>query len=136
PSPRGKGWSPHAIYELVRNPIYRGERIFNRTEWVKDHETGRRRRFDRPAEEWVRQHDEGWRIVSEGLWQSAQEATMRRGVANRRSEDGGGPVGTVAGSGDRGGTQNLFAGGLPCGGWGGGLFCGGGAGRCLLWCGG
>jgi hypothetical protein len=29
------------------NPMYTGQRIFNRTKWIKDHETGRRRRFAR-----------------------------------------------------------------------------------------
>ena len=53
PSPRGSGWSPAAIYELVRNPIYRGDYIWNRSEWIKDHDTGRRRRYERPESEWV-----------------------------------------------------------------------------------
>ena len=115
PSPRGKGWSPHAIYELVRNPVYRGERIFNRSEWVRDHETGRRRRFERPAGEWVRQQDEAWRIVSEDLWRRVQDATRRRGASYRRSPDGHRIAGTVAGGGHRVRTKYLFAGLLACG---------------------
>ena len=39
-SPRGKGWAPTAIREILRHPIYRGERIWNRSYWVKDHEAG------------------------------------------------------------------------------------------------
>jgi len=57
---------------MLRNPIYRGERIWNRSFWVKDHETGKRKRFERPENEWVKQHEESWRIVSDGLWQAAQ----------------------------------------------------------------
>jgi hypothetical protein len=52
-SPRRNGWSPTAIRELLRNSIYRGEYVWSRSEWVKDHETGRRRRFERPESEWV-----------------------------------------------------------------------------------
>ncbi len=60
PRPRGKrgrapSWAPTAIREMLRNPIYRGERVWNRSEWIKDHETGRRQRFERPETEWVRQ---------------------------------------------------------------------------------
>src|SRR5215510_3806112 len=46
PSPQCPGhrasesWAPTAIREMLRNPIYRGERVWNRSEWVKDHETG------------------------------------------------------------------------------------------------
>jgi hypothetical protein len=43
--PRGNGWAPTAIREMLSNPIYRGERIWNRSYWVNDHETGRRKRF-------------------------------------------------------------------------------------------
>ena len=47
-TPHGKGWAPTVIREILRNPIYRGERIWNRSYSVKDHEMGRRRRFERP----------------------------------------------------------------------------------------
>jgi len=47
--------------------------------WVKDHETGRRRRFERPPEEWVRQHDESLRIVAEAAWQRVQATAKGRG---------------------------------------------------------
>jgi DNA invertase Pin-like site-specific DNA recombinase len=45
-SPRGNGWAPSAIHPLLQNEIYRGEYIWNRSEWVKDHDTGRRHRHD------------------------------------------------------------------------------------------
>ena len=54
PAPRGKGWAPSALQVLLENPIYRGEYVWNRSEWIKDHETGRRRRFERPESEWLR----------------------------------------------------------------------------------
>jgi len=57
PSPRKSGWCPTAIREMLRNPIYRGERVWNRSSWLKDHETGKRRRFERPESEWVRQQE-------------------------------------------------------------------------------
>ena len=62
PSPRGRGWAPSVIRSMILNPIYRGERVRNRSEWIKDHETGKRKRHMRPESEWLRQHDEAWRI--------------------------------------------------------------------------
>jgi site-specific DNA recombinase len=87
-SPRGNGWSPTAIREILRNPIYRAERIWNRSYWVKDHESGRRRRFERPEHEWVRQQDEAWRIVSDELWYAAQDARGRRNERHQRDGRG------------------------------------------------
>src|SRR5262245_3846658 len=117
PRPRGsKGraasWAPTAIREMLRNPIYRGERVWNRSEWRKDHETGRRRRFLRPETEWVRQQDEAWRIVSDELWHAAQDA---RGQRNERHlRDSKGQIRRSAlGSGAR--RKRLLAGFLECG---------------------
>jgi len=87
-SPRGTSWAPTAIREMLRNPIYRGERIWNRSEWVKDHETGIRKRFERPESEWVRQQDEAWRIVSDELWHEAQDARGRRNALHERDGRG------------------------------------------------
>jgi DNA invertase Pin-like site-specific DNA recombinase len=112
PSPRGNGWAPTAIREMLRNPIYRGERIWNRSFWVKDHETGRRRRFDRPESEWVRQQDEAWRIVPDDLWHAAQATRGRRN--ERHLRDGRGRIRRSAiGSGAN--RKRLLAGFLQCG---------------------
>ncbi|HTX52499.1 MAG TPA: recombinase family protein, partial [Candidatus Baltobacteraceae bacterium] len=77
-----------ALREMLRNPIYRGDLVWNRSEWVKDHETGWRRRFERPEAEWVRQHDESWRIVPESLWQQAQEVAAARAKGFERGDGG------------------------------------------------
>ena len=111
-SPRGKGWAPTAIRELLRNPIYRGERVWNRSLWVKDHDTGRRRRIERPESEWTHQHEERWRIVSDELWQAAQDA--RAGRNERHERDSGG---RILRSAARCGTlrKRLLSGFLACG---------------------
>ena len=112
PSARGNGWAPTAIREMLSNPIYRGERIWNRSQFVKDHETGKRRRFERPESEWVRQEDEAWRIVSDELWQAAQSARGRRN--ERHLRDAQGRIRRSAtGAGAR--RKRLLAGFLECG---------------------
>jgi hypothetical protein len=47
-------------------------------EWIKDHETGERRRLERPESEWLRQRDESWRIVSEALWADVRDRIAQR----------------------------------------------------------
>jgi hypothetical protein len=68
---RLRSWSPTAIREMLRNELYRGELVWNRSWWVKPRK-GSRRRVERPESEWNRQHDEAWRIVDEGLWAGVQ----------------------------------------------------------------
>lgn len=76
-SPRGRGWAPSALLELLRNPIYRGERVWNRVQRKKTR-SGRLKAFARPESEWQRQHEETWRIVSDELWEHAQAVSRRR----------------------------------------------------------
>ncbi len=73
-------WMGSTIYSLLRNPLYRGEDIWNRGEWYMytDHDTGKttRKRNQRPEEEWMRRYDETLRIVSPELWKRC-EARMQ-----------------------------------------------------------
>lgn len=75
-------WALTSIREMLRNPLYAGERVFNRSEWVKDHETGRRRRFERPEAEWVREERPDLAILSRETFEAAQGS---RGSAPRDS---------------------------------------------------
>ena len=113
PSPRNKGWAPSAVRELVRNPIYRGEYVWNRSEWIKDHETGKRKRHERPESEWFRQRDERWRIVSDEQWEAVQSRMARRGSTYRRSADGR-LQGTRGGAGHRARGEHFLSGLLAC----------------------
>jgi hypothetical protein len=97
---------------MLRNPIYRGERIWNKSYWVKDHETGKRRRFERPESEWVQQQEESWRIVSDELWHAAQATRGRRNQRHQRDDRGRIRRTAVGGSSTR---KRLLSGFLECG---------------------
>jgi hypothetical protein len=92
PSPRGRGWAQSAVYELLRNEAYRGEFIWNRSQWIKyeDERTGKvkRRRFERPKEEWIMHKDEGLRVISENLWKAVRETAERSRRGQRRTTGG------------------------------------------------
>jgi DNA invertase Pin-like site-specific DNA recombinase len=117
---KSASWSVSSLQAMLQNPIYRGELIWNRSEWIKDHETGRRRRHERPESEWVRQHDEAWRIVSDDLWGRAQEVRHAKRIGQPRKGSG-----TLCGqrSGCRSGrARHLLGGLLECRECGGGFF--------------
>jgi DNA invertase Pin-like site-specific DNA recombinase len=72
--PRGT-WSVSAIYGspnkgtgILCNELYVGRYIWNRSQWVKDPDSGKRQRVERPRGEWCIQQREDLRIVSDALW--------------------------------------------------------------------
>lgn len=70
---RGGTWKANAIItSVLRNEIYRGEFVWNRTEWLKDPESGKRVKRDRPPEQWKRRAAPELRIVSDDVWQACQ----------------------------------------------------------------
>ncbi|ACO79859.1 Recombinase [Azotobacter vinelandii CA] len=75
PSPRDSSWTLSAIYGspvkgsgLLNNCLYVGRYIWNRSQWLKDPDTGRRQRVDRPRSEWRETAVPELRIVPDELW--------------------------------------------------------------------
>lgn len=76
-------WCQAAIYNILKNPSYKGEEYVWRTKRVK--EKGKFREKKRPQSEWIKLPD-GVRpaIVSAEIWQAAQETfTTKKGAAKR-----------------------------------------------------
>jgi site-specific DNA recombinase len=70
--PNRRGWAFSTINVILRNEKYAGVWIWNRTRFLKDPDSGRRRPVPRPLEEWVRQERRDLRVVSPELWDAAQ----------------------------------------------------------------
>lgn len=109
PAPRSGTWAASCIYGsskqgtgLLNNELYIGRVIWNRRQWLKDPDTGKRQKIDRPRSEWQIREEPELRIVSDDLWQASRErmATPRR-------------VG--GGSGKGAPSRTLFGGLLRCG---------------------
>ena len=84
PSPRGKQWAVSAVQGsasrglgILHNSLYRGCVLWNRKQWSKDPESGRRRSVDRPSCEWQVRQEPELRIISEELWDAAQGRMTR-----------------------------------------------------------
>ncbi|HKX01482.1 MAG TPA: recombinase family protein, partial [Methylomirabilota bacterium] len=71
--PARRGWALSTIHVILRNEKYAGVWIWNRTKFLKDPDTGRRRPIPRPPEEWVRQERPELRIVEAELWDAVRE---------------------------------------------------------------
>jgi len=110
--------TPIVPLSYLHNPIYKGEVVWNRSEWVKDHETSKRRRFERPESEWVRRMDPNLRIVSDEVAAAVEEEQSRRGAAYARTEDGR----LAAHTARTAKRKHLLAGFLECGTCGGGFY--------------
>ncbi len=77
---RVAGWQGSCIKSMLANELYRGECVWNHTQWTKDPDTGQRRVIERPQSEWVKASRPELRIVSEMLWQGV-EARHRQAAA-------------------------------------------------------
>lgn len=114
PSPRGGTWAHSALYPdakgvgMLGNPIYAGRQVWNRTAWVKDPTTGRRRRTMRPRSEWVIIESPELAIIDADLWNEcdARSKATKRNTAAKQARG--------KGAGGRG-PKYLFSGLLRCG---------------------
>ena len=84
-SPRGGTWAVSAIYGapkkgagILSNELYVGRYVWNRGQFVKDPETGKRQRVERPRTEWIVEEKPELRIVDEALWKRVQDRLHRR----------------------------------------------------------
>jgi site-specific DNA recombinase len=72
-------WLVSALHAILHNERYTGRVVWNRSEWRKDPDSGRRVRRERPRSEWVEHRDPAAAIVPEGVWRRAAARFSRRG---------------------------------------------------------
>jgi site-specific DNA recombinase len=118
PSPRGGRWAQSAIYGdaqdatgILNNELYIGRQVWNRREWRKDPDTGKRTYVRRPRDEWITAALPHLRIVPDELWDRVKrrQAEVHKGsIAIREALDLGKPGSTGRG------PKYLFSGLLKC----------------------
>lgn len=76
PRPRedrvGGEWCPTAIREMLRNELYIGNVVWNRSRFVKVPGTNKRQRRPRPESEWLRSCNPELAIVPSDLWRAVR----------------------------------------------------------------
>ncbi|MBP6894296.1 MAG: recombinase family protein [Pseudacidovorax sp.] len=91
PSPRGNGWAASALVGnpkmgdgLLNNEIYIGRVVWNRRQWLKDPETGKRLAVARPPSEWMVREAPELRILDQALWDSTRPLALKRAPGRGR----------------------------------------------------
>jgi len=80
-------WRPNTIYLMLQNSKYVGQFYFNRREWRKHPETGRRVYRWRPRDQWESRRIDSLRVIDNETWDAVQHRlqTRKRLFARRRS---------------------------------------------------
>jgi len=82
--PRGRGWAPSGIREMLHRSLYRGEVVWNRSQKIIRGGTKKQRK--RPESEWLTLPAPELRIVSDDLWQRVKAHLDARAALFPRSE--------------------------------------------------
>lgn len=85
PSPRGSTWAVSALFGspakgtgILNNALYVGRLIWNRSQWVKDPDTGIRKRRERNRAEWIVQPAPELQIVNAATWSTVERRMNAR----------------------------------------------------------
>lgn len=70
-------WYASTIKELTNNELYRGVRLWNRTQNVFNYAEGKKSKRKRPPSEWTRVEVPELRIVTDELWERVQKVNQR-----------------------------------------------------------
>lgn len=70
-------WVPSSIKGITKNELYRGVRLWNRTQKVLNNSEGTKIKRTKPQAEWLRIEVPDLRIVSEELWQLVQQVNQQ-----------------------------------------------------------
>lgn len=82
---RPRRWCARTICKMLNQEKYIGIHIWNRTQVVRNPDTGRKEQQPRPENEWERIEIPEWRIISDELWAAKQTANARhREKTNQR----------------------------------------------------
>jgi site-specific DNA recombinase len=94
PSARGGTWAVSALVGttgMLGNELYIGRVLWNRRQWLKDPDTGKRRSVERPRSEWQERLAPALRIVSDELWRAAQDRGRSGPARGTRTGKGASP---------------------------------------------
>ena len=70
-------WVPSSIKGMTKNELYRGVRLWNRTQKVLNNSEGTKIKRTKPQAEWIRIEVPDLRIITEELWQQVQQVNQQ-----------------------------------------------------------
>lgn len=81
-----KNWATNTVARMLDNEKYIGKWVWHKSENRRDPKTGRTRKFPKPESEWITQHDDSLRVVSQDLWENRSDKTTKGGKNLARTE--------------------------------------------------
>jgi len=111
-------WSGSTIATMLDNPKYMGDWTWNKTRWVRDPDTGKKRPLPRPEREWVHFFNEHLAIIDKPTWEAVQARRkhLKTKYTHTRATQPQGKKGTLRGlKGQPGYGKYLLSGLLTCG---------------------
>jgi site-specific DNA recombinase len=66
-------WLVSGVHTILHNDAYTGRVVWNRRQFRKDPDTGKRRCVERPKSEWIEHHNPNRVIVSAAVWEECQK---------------------------------------------------------------
>lgn len=75
-----RAWFASTIKEITKNELYRGVRVWNRTQNVFNQAEGKKTARKRPQSDWVRVGVPDLRIVCDDLWEKVRQLTSAGGT--------------------------------------------------------
>lgn len=72
-------WLVTSVHTLLHNELYLGRVIWNRREWRKDPDSGRRTSRERPRSEWIVHEDPKAALIDAATWASCHERLGKKG---------------------------------------------------------
>lgn len=88
-SPSGRKWSHSTLlsgnlfYGVLDNPHYIGKIYWNRTRWIKDPSTGKRKPKLNPENEWVKYENQELQIIDKEVFNSVQNMLKEKRTSKR-----------------------------------------------------
>lgn len=78
-------WLVSALHAMLHNELYIGQVIWNRSEWIKDPDSGKRIRRERPRPEWIAHHAPELALVDQQTWEEVQRRLNANAQAPRET---------------------------------------------------
>lgn len=94
PSARGGTWAVSALVGttgMLGNELYIGRVVWNRKQWLKDPDTGKRRYVERPRNEWQEREAPELRIIDQALWTAVRDRQRNGPASGTRTGSGATP---------------------------------------------
>ena len=100
-SPRGGTWAASAIngdrkrgIGMLNNALYIGQQVWNKSKWIRDPMTGKRKRIERPQADWIITEHPELAIIDQSTWNAvkARQASLQTKLDNKPRGGGGAPA--------------------------------------------